>query len=117
MVCKHLRNTNLSEKSLLLSIFQAISVYTNYTGETKCNRIDDASPDLGAAGWNYQACTEMVMPMCSDGVNDMFEPASWNMKEYSDGCFKNFKVRPRPDMACNEYGCSKISTASNIVFR
>ena len=23
-----------------------------------------------------QACTEMVMPMCSDGIHDMFQPDS-----------------------------------------
>ena len=23
--------------------------------------------------WDYQACTEMIMPMCFDGIADMFE--------------------------------------------
>ncbi|XP_043481876.1 lysosomal Pro-X carboxypeptidase [Leptopilina heterotoma] len=115
-VCKYLKDDNLSGKPLLLSLFKALSVYTNSTGETKCNRIDDASPQLGASGWNFQACTEMVMPMCSDGINDMFEPTPWNIKEYSDDCYKNFQVRPQSNMACNEYGCSHLSTATNIVF-
>ncbi|XP_033211704.1 lysosomal Pro-X carboxypeptidase [Belonocnema kinseyi] len=116
VMCKYLRNSTLPAKPLLLSIFQAISVYTNYTGKTKCNLIDDASPDLGTAAWNYQACTEMVMPMCSNGVHDMFEPTPWNINEFSDKCFASYKARPRPDKACKEYGCSDLSTASNIVF-
>ena len=46
-------------------------------GTTKCTNLAD--PDqIGADMWDYQACTEMVMPMCFDGVNDMFENAPWN---------------------------------------
>ena len=28
---------------------------------------------IGADMWDYQACTEMIMPMCFDGIADMFE--------------------------------------------
>ncbi|KAL7983099.1 hypothetical protein Chor_010441 [Crotalus horridus] len=37
--------------------------------------------------WPVKACTEMVMPMCSDGINDMFEPQKWDFHAYSeDSC-------------------------------
>lgn len=84
----------------------------------KCNDFKgDSAPNLHADGWPYQACTEMVMPMCSDGVNDMFELVPWNLQKYSDECYKAFKVRPDPDLVCQRYGCKDISTASNIIFR
>ena len=68
-------------------------------------------------GLLFQACTEMVMPTCSDGVDDMFEPHSWNMKEYSDDCFKQWGVRPRPSWIPTMYGGKNISSHTNIIFR
>ncbi|XP_012260896.2 lysosomal Pro-X carboxypeptidase [Athalia rosae] len=115
--CSHLTNPNLDDKSLLLALKKALSVYTNSTGTTECLIIsDDAAPALGAKGWPYQACTEMVMPMCSDGINDMFEPTPWNIDEYAKQCYKNFQIKPQPYLVCEMYGCKDLSTASNIVF-
>ena len=63
-----------------------------------------------------QSCTEMVMPMCFDNVNDMFEKAEWNYTEYAMGCHKRWKVVPRPEMANLMYGEKDIQAASNIIF-
>lgn len=101
----------------MLSIFKAISIFTNYTGETKCNGIEDAAPQLGAFFWSYQACTEMVMPLCTNGITDMFEPSTWSEEKFSESCYKAFKVRPQINRVCKIYGCSDLSAASNIVFR
>jgi hypothetical protein len=65
----------------------------------------------------FQACTEMAMPMCADGVTDMFEPAAWNFKAFSDGCYKKWKVRPQRDWIITHYADKNIRAASNIVFR
>lgn len=64
-----------------------------------------------------QACTEMVMPMCTNGVQDMFEPEEWNFQAYSDGCYTMFGVRPRVDWAATVYGGKDIASHSNIIFR
>lgn len=64
-----------------------------------------------------QSCTEMVMPMCTDGINDMFEPQPWNFQAFSDECYAQFGVRPRKDWAEIVYGGGKISAHSNIIFR
>lgn len=114
--CKHLDNATLTDKELLLSVFKAISVFTNYTGETKCNSLNDAAPQLGATYWNYQACTEIIMPLCTNGITDMFEPSTWNEEMFSKACFNAYKVRPQFNRACKVYGCSDLSAASNIVF-
>ncbi|CAD6244258.1 GSCOCG00013311001-RA-CDS [Cotesia congregata] len=116
--CKFLNNTNLSsDKDVLTNLQKGINLYANYTGKLKCLDLSNPEPDLGAAsGWDYQACTEMVMPMCNDGVNDMFEPEPWNFTEFSENCFSHFNVTPKPDLVCNIYGCDDLSTASNIVF-
>uniref|UniRef100_A0A8C6XF57 Lysosomal Pro-X carboxypeptidase n=1 Tax=Naja naja TaxID=35670 RepID=A0A8C6XF57_NAJNA len=63
-----------------------------------------------------KACTEMVMPMCSDGINDMFEPQKWDFHAYSEECFKAWGVRPRPSWIPTFYGGKNISAHSNIIF-
>jgi lysosomal Pro-X carboxypeptidase len=54
VVCQHLTNPNQNDKALLRDIFNGVSVYYNYTGQTKCNDITEDSPDLGMDGWNFQ---------------------------------------------------------------
>lgn len=116
--CQHLTNSSLEGKDLLLALNKAIKIYANYTGQISCLATNDAGDgDLGIDGWNYQACTEMVMPMCTDGVQDMFQPVAWDFKKYSDDCYTKYKVRPQADMACKNYGCRDLSAATNIVYR
>ena len=74
-------------------------------------------PSLGAVLWWCQACTEMVMPFCYDGVKDFFEPAPWDFQEYADNCEKTWGVMPRSYMAVLMYGGWSFKAASNIVFR
>ncbi|XP_011863698.1 PREDICTED: lysosomal Pro-X carboxypeptidase [Vollenhovia emeryi] len=115
--CQHLTNASLTGKPLLLALHRAVSVYTNYTGKTSCISTRNAEPGLGGdKGWDYQACTEMVMPMCSDGNNDMFEPVDWNIVKYNNTCFKKYSVSSQPYLVCEQYGCKNFTNASNIVF-
>uniref|UniRef100_A0AC11CV85 Prolylcarboxypeptidase n=1 Tax=Ovis aries TaxID=9940 RepID=A0AC11CV85_SHEEP len=117
VVCQYFKYSNVPDTLLLRNIFQALNVYYNYSGQAKCLNVSEtATSSLGVQGWSYQACTEMVMPTCSDGVDDMFEPHSWNMKEYSDDCFKQWGVRPRPSWIPTMYGGKNISSHTNIIF-
>lgn len=59
----------------------------------------------------------MVMPMCTTGKDDMFEPSPWNITAVSKGCKKQWGVTPRPTAVLIEYGGKMIKTASNIIFR
>uniref|UniRef100_T1JCH1 Lysosomal Pro-X carboxypeptidase n=1 Tax=Strigamia maritima TaxID=126957 RepID=T1JCH1_STRMM len=116
-VCKHLLNSSIDKEALLKSLFAGVSVYFNYTGQSKClNTTDMGSKDLGNDGWDYQACTEMVMPMCADGINDMYEPYKWDFKAYSENCLQDYNIIPREMMAPLMYGGKHIKFASNIVF-
>ena len=58
----------------------------------------------------------MVMPMCSTGVQDMFEPNPWNFTKYAEFCHKKYNVHPLPQGARIEYGGDRLRAASNIVF-
>lgn len=108
-------NFYASETDLLSHIFSAASVYFNYTGQAKCLDIANTD-DIGADLWNYQACSEMVMPFCYDGINDMFEPHPWNLQEVAKDCLAKWGVVPRPEMANMMFGGRKLEGASNIVF-
>lgn len=59
----------------------------------------------------------MVMPTCSNGKDDMFEPVEWNFDDYSKQCQKQWSVTPRPMWPIIQYGGKNITTASNIIFR
>lgn len=116
--CYRLNETYTTNKQLIDAFKGALSIYTGTS--QKCLNISSAyDQSMGDLGWNFQACTEMVMPMCQNGTaSDMFIPKAWNFTEYSDECFKKFKVRPRSagQEAITNYGGSRIGQASNIIF-
>jgi len=77
------------------------------------------TPSLGVLGWSYQSCTEFVMPICSNGINDMFEPQSWSFQAFSDYCFDKWNVRPRSEWPFIEFGGQNLTDLryySNIIF-
>ncbi|XP_048216251.1 lysosomal Pro-X carboxypeptidase isoform X2 [Perognathus longimembris pacificus] len=117
VVCQYFKDTNTSESQLVENVFQALNVYYNYSGQTKClNMSETTTRNLGSVGWGYQACTEMVMPFCTNGIDDMFEPESWDFKKFSNECYKQWGVRPRPSWINTIYGGRNISAHSNIIF-
>ncbi|RCV22159.1 hypothetical protein SETIT_4G198200v2 [Setaria italica] len=108
-------NTDILEKA-----FAAASLYYNYTGDLTCNPIEDEDDPHGLDGWQWQACTEMIMPMTVSNES-MFPPSSFSYKDRSDGCFQSWGVRPRPHWITTEYGGYKIDKVlkrfgSNIIF-
>uniref|UniRef100_A0A8C9WAF8 Lysosomal Pro-X carboxypeptidase n=1 Tax=Scleropages formosus TaxID=113540 RepID=A0A8C9WAF8_SCLFO len=117
VACTYLQDSSLPDAPLLQGISKAVKMYYNYTGNTQCLRISEtATGNLGYLGWYYQACTEMVMPMCTDGVQDMFEPQSWDFEAFSEECYGRFGARPRAQWAGTVYGGKDIGSHSNIVF-
>ncbi|WAQ98686.1 PCP-like protein [Mya arenaria] len=102
---------------LLEFLFEAANIYFNYTGNTPClNTSQQATASLGDLGWDYQSCTEMVMPMCTNGQMDMFEPSPWNFTDFSEQCYKRWKTRPRPDWISTQYWGKQIQSVTNIIF-
>ncbi|KAF4525168.1 hypothetical protein B566_EDAN014759 [Ephemera danica] len=118
-MCQFLNDSTVPEKKLLEGVFKAVTVYFNFTGTASCLNVDDqAGPNLGVDGWDYQACTEMVMPMCSDGEKDMFEPQKWDLVKYVKDCKSKFwGVEPQPQLVPLRYGGLDLASASsNIIF-
>jgi lysosomal Pro-X carboxypeptidase len=110
--------TKVTDKELMSGIFGAVSIFLNYTGKTPCFRFSNqGSTDLGVSGWDFQSCTEMVMPMCNNGT-DMFPLSAWNLSDYNEGCVKKFGVSSRPDWVLSNYGGGgdSLRWATNIIF-
>uniref|UniRef100_A0A182YSG0 Lysosomal Pro-X carboxypeptidase n=1 Tax=Anopheles stephensi TaxID=30069 RepID=A0A182YSG0_ANOST len=110
---------NYTGVELLDHLQSALSIYYNYDGKASCLNINSSydGSGIGDSGWDFQACTEMVMPMCADGVHDMFPAQPWNLQSYSDKCFKKYGVHPRPANALVNYGGEFLDASiTNIVF-
>lgn len=117
VVCKHLQDDTLKGDKLLQAVADAVGVYYNNSGQAKCfNTSQQAVSALGDEGWYFQACTEMVMPLCSDGVNDMFPETKWDFNEFAKECQRTSKVTPLKHWAEEMYGGKKIDSHSNIIF-
>nr|XP_045001879.1 lysosomal Pro-X carboxypeptidase-like isoform X2 [Jaculus jaculus]XP_045001880.1 lysosomal Pro-X carboxypeptidase-like isoform X2 [Jaculus jaculus] len=116
VVCRYLKNPNVSDRALLHNLYQALNVYHNYSGGETCMDISETIANLGTWSWAYQSCTEIILPFCTDGVEDMFEPHTWDWKKYSDECYSQWGVRPRPSWITTMYGGRNISSHTNIVF-
>jgi lysosomal Pro-X carboxypeptidase len=116
--CGFLSTRITDDHQLLVALAQSLGVYYNSSGSAIClNMSDDATSSLGARGWDFQACTEMVMPMCSTPSSiNMFPAMAWNMTAYSEGCHTEYGVTPQPFWVETEYGGKDISAYSNIVF-
>ncbi|XP_025204425.1 lysosomal Pro-X carboxypeptidase-like [Melanaphis sacchari] len=116
-VCKPMKNHKEDDLTLLGSVFQGLNVYFNYTGTSQClDILTSSAPTLGEKGWGYQSCTEMVMPMCSNGVKDIFEKQPWNYEANAKYCFETYGVLPSIYAIEKTYGGKNLNAASNIIF-
>ncbi|KAM7472948.1 hypothetical protein LguiA_011131 [Lonicera macranthoides] len=104
----------------LSRVFAAASLYYNYSQTEKCFNVEYRTDTHGLHGWDWQACTEMVMPMiCSN--ESMFPPSSFSYKDFAEDCFEKYGVIPRPHWITTEYGGLRIEqvlkrSGSNIIF-
>ncbi|XP_020676664.1 lysosomal Pro-X carboxypeptidase [Dendrobium catenatum] len=104
---------------ILDRVFAGVSIYYNYTGSVDCFDLED--DPHGMSGWDWQACTEMVMPLSSRKESSMFPPYEFDYPAFADECIQSYGVRPRPTWVTTEFGGHDISTVlkkfgSNIIF-
>ncbi|KAG9456275.1 hypothetical protein H6P81_000783 [Aristolochia fimbriata] len=108
------------EVSNLSKVFSAASLYYNFSRTEKCFDIEDGTSGHGLEGWDWQACTEMVMPMsCSN--ESMFPPSTFDYKYFAQICMRRYGVKPRPHWITTEFGGNRITQVlkkfgSNIIF-
>ncbi|KAL6558228.1 hypothetical protein OROMI_018578 [Orobanche minor] len=118
-MCKIIDKSS-SEATKLSRVFAAASLYYNHSQAEKCFEIENETDDHGLHGWNWQACTEMVMPMTISNKS-MFPPSSFSYKDFADDCKKNYGATPREHWITTEFGGTNIEHVlkrfgSNIIF-
>ncbi|GLJ44762.1 hypothetical protein SUGI_0941410 [Cryptomeria japonica] len=101
----------LSKGSYILTRISAgLTYFINSTeGNTNCFDLDSIINDN--QGWQWQSCTEMVMPI-------RYTP---NTTTYSRDCWKTYGILPRPNWITTEFGGNNMkrvlkSFGSNIIF-
>ncbi|CAG9860283.1 unnamed protein product [Phyllotreta striolata] len=100
---------------LIQIISEAAGIYANYTGKTPCTNYDFNYNEAEETAWNYQTCTELVMPMCSTS-KDMFMSKRWTHESYQEDCLEKFGVRPKPHWARVTFGGKNLMYQSNLLF-
>jgi hypothetical protein len=101
-----------------------LNVWQNSTGTTPCTDVGDGvsrvAPDLDDNGWSYQVCNEMVMPIQSNGITDMFPSDPWVADTFVKNCQLYNGLNPQFDWALDTFGGRNPNKdfmhASNIVF-
>ncbi|WIA14666.1 hypothetical protein OEZ85_003168 [Tetradesmus obliquus] len=105
---------------LMEGLAQAAGVLYNFSGSLPCLAPGSGpSPesDEDANFWDYQWCTEMVMPASKDGVSDMFYKDTFNFSAAVENCKRTWGVAPRSkSWPVTQWGGRNIAAGSNIVF-
>ncbi|KAI9905598.1 hypothetical protein PsorP6_013496 [Peronosclerospora sorghi] len=118
---------------LLQAFRDSIGVYYNATKNETCllssppaargNESDasenahEAQRDAMVNFWDYLECSELYMPMSTDGVHDVFPASPVNESRDDATCFEQWGVHLKPQWAYVEFGGMKaLREASNIVF-
>ena len=115
--CNEVSQNYQNDFQLLVSMQKALGVFHNFSGNAECFNIgstDDSKID--GSLWEYQTCTEMVMPFCSNGQTDLFPPSSWNLLNFTLSCQKKYGTTPRSRWEVTNYGGSHLKYATNILF-
>lgn len=117
--CQPLSQQGITGAALLEGLHRAVGTFYNFSGHLPCYNYSEGPNPEGEEDsnfWDYQACTEMVMPFSRSGEDDMFWKQPWDLKAFAKQCKEQWGVTPRPYWAQINWGGRKIGTASNIVF-
>jgi lysosomal Pro-X carboxypeptidase len=80
-------NSSSSYWDIKAAMRDAANVYYNYSGTAPCSEINHMYENqLGDLGWDYLICSTLTMPIGSNGVDDMFLPAPWDITAFSEYC-------------------------------
>ncbi|CAI0452733.1 unnamed protein product [Linum tenue] len=75
-----------------------------YYGEKPCYINEPTQPSETDGGWDWQTCSEMVMPI-GFGNDTMFgSDKPFNLTKFSDDCRARYGVAPRPHWITTYYG-------------
>uniref|UniRef100_A0A0D6QWP3 Serine carboxypeptidase S28 family protein n=1 Tax=Araucaria cunninghamii TaxID=56994 RepID=A0A0D6QWP3_ARACU len=103
---------------ILTRISAGAAFYNNYNGNAK--KCLDLKIDINQ-GFEWQRCTQMVMPFSYTPNTTMFPLDIFDMESYAEYCWRTYGVRPRANWITTEFGGHNIKRVlkrfgSNIIF-
>ncbi|GMY25314.1 lysosomal Pro-X carboxypeptidase-like isoform X1 [Fagus crenata] len=119
-MCKAIDNPTTGNDTFA-KLYGVANIYYNYSGSATCFDLDDDSDPHGLEGWNWQYCTEMIMPTDGNSKESMFPASQWSYDDDVTYCKLNFDVEPRRNWITTEFGGHDIYRVlkrfgSNIIF-
>ncbi|TMW57590.1 hypothetical protein Poli38472_003515 [Pythium oligandrum] len=124
--CEHLApDFGNDDAALLNALRESYGLFYNATGKETCyfaaadpsDSNQTLAEDIKGNFWGYIECSELYMPMGTDGVHDVFPAQPANATQDSANCEAAWGVPLRPNWAVTQYGGLKaIRASSNIVF-
>ena len=63
-------------------------------GEVICSDWSGCGVGLNAEAWDFMACTEVVQPLSTNNVTDMFWPRNFTSQWITQHCLKRFNATP-----------------------
>ncbi|KAK1263822.1 putative serine protease EDA2 [Acorus gramineus] len=116
-MCKAIDDQN----DMFAGLYGAASVYYNYSGTAKCFDIVDDSDPHGMDEWQWQACTEMILPTSGNKNDSIFPASKYRYEDRVEACEYIYGVKPRPHWTTTHYGGENIERVlkrfgSNIIF-
>jgi len=116
-MCEYMTDSSQTDADLLQDLAKAVNVYYNYTGDSQCFDINaDSEIAVQEQNWDFQSCGEMVMPMCTNGVSDMFNEEAWDFESDAEYCREAYNITPRRFMIEMMYGATHLDQFSKILF-
>ena len=107
------------QMELLGAVSQMINIFYNATGTNECFELNQSvnnETTYDGNAWDFQWCTELMMPQSQNGQTDMFWNSEFNLKQSIDSCKASWNVTSHPLWATIEWGGYNIQSCSNIVF-
>lgn len=69
-----------------------------------------------ALAWDYQACTQQILPGGTNGVGDMFPVIKFDPEDRADYCEKTWGVKPDRDWLRIKYWTDDLGATSNTIW-
>ncbi|XP_071909648.1 uncharacterized protein [Coffea arabica] len=94
----------------------------SYKKDESCyDMLEHARPTETNVGWQWQTCSEMVMPIGCGSNDTMFPPSPFNLPDFIKNCKSSYGVSPRPHWITTYYGGHDMKLVfqrfgSNIIF-
>lgn len=116
-------NRLVSASSSMIGLsFLADLIYGNsschdiYSEYVECSDPTGCGIGPNSLAWDYQACTEFIMPSGTNNRTDMFPELPFTLEQRDDYCLKHWQIRPRNKWAKLSFWGKDIGSATNIVF-